>query len=154
MSNLARGTRKRLSARLARARVVAGMGSSKKEQVEEEEQLPLVEAKRRKCCVLCVGQTGSGKSATVTRLSLRRAESSAGFERKTQSCQAYKPVVLKEEEVEGGGFWSDPALWVVDTVGWQDEAVEDETLFQVRGGAARNSSCCRCSCCLLYYVCN
>lgn len=39
---------------------------------------------RPKHCVLCVGQTGSGKSATASRLALRRAGSSAGMEPETK----------------------------------------------------------------------
>ncbi len=43
-----------------------------------------VRSLRPKHCVLCVGQTGSGKSATASRLALRRAGSSAGMEPETK----------------------------------------------------------------------
>ncbi len=126
--------------RNARMRLSGNKTNNKNDNVDEEkvEAVALLEKVSRnnsnsKSCVLCVGQTGAGKSATVRRLARPergRAESSAGFEPMTKECEAVKASPPKQGDKR---FWpevSDDDLWVVDTVGWQDVLEEDEVLFQ------------------------
>ncbi len=78
---------------------------------ENVELQPLANTARRHVAVVCLGQTGAGKSSTVNRVTLQHAEPSDGFERKTQFCQMF-------HDVESDWSW-------VDTMGWQDDDCED-----------------------------
>ena len=67
-------------------------------------------------CVLCVGSTGSGKSATISKYTLLPIQSNAGTRRVTEKCSIYRRPGEK-------------LAWI-DTVGWDDENLEDEETFK------------------------
>ena len=72
-----------------------------------------------KSCVICVGTTGAGKSATISKFTGLRAPSSAGVERQTKECALYEGPELHD----GGPVW-------IDTVGWEDCTYDDTSSFQ------------------------
>ena len=67
-------------------------------------------------CVICVGSTGSGKSATIANYTRLPIESNAGARRVTEKCSIYR---------RPGAKWA----WI-DTVGWDDKQLEDEETFK------------------------
>lgn len=85
---------------------------------EEEENVALLPTSRDDLlsCVLCVGSTGSGKSATVAKFTRLPIKSNAGVNRVTTRCAMYRRP-------------GDPLAWI-DTVGWDDVHFDDEDTFQ------------------------
>ena len=69
-------------------------------------------------CIIVVGSTGAGKSSTIGKLTGALTQSGSGHERVTKYCQIHRSMVSDNEPV-----------WV-DTVGWDDEDVEDDKTFR------------------------
>ena len=67
-------------------------------------------------CILCVGSTGSGKSATISKYTALPIQSNAGTRRVTEKCSIYRRP-------------GDPWAWI-DTVGWDDAHFEDAETFR------------------------
>ena len=67
-------------------------------------------------CVICVGSTGSGKSATIAKYTSLPIRSNAGSSRVTTKCTMYKRP-------------QDQLAWI-DTVGWDDAEFEDDETFK------------------------
>ena len=68
-------------------------------------------------CVLCVGSTGSGKSATIAKYTSLPIQSNAGAKRVTEKCSIYRRPGEK-------------LAWI-DTVGWDDIHFEDDETFKI-----------------------
>ena len=68
-------------------------------------------------CVLCVGSTGSGKSATIAKYTSLPILSNAGAKRVTEKCSIYRRPGEK-------------LAWI-DTVGWDDIHFEDDETFKI-----------------------
>ena len=94
-------------------RVVRGLDRTDRGHSKNEYELASIRPETSKTCVICVGSTGSGKSSTIGKFTLKRGLDSDGFERKTSRCALYE----------------DQFMWI-DTVGWGDRGLEDEELFQ------------------------
>ena len=67
-------------------------------------------------CIICVGSTGSGKSATIAKYTRLPIQSNAGMARVTTKCSMYKRP-------------NDQYAWI-DTVGWSDSQFEDDETFK------------------------
>ena len=67
-------------------------------------------------CILCVGSTGSGKSATLSKITRLPIQSNSGAGRVTTKCSLYKRP-------------NDRMAWL-DTVGWDDSVYDDDEIFK------------------------
>merc|ERR1711962_1792757 len=75
------------------------------------------------CCILVVGSTGTGKSATIAKLTGQVVASNDGVSSVTKKCAIYRPARNNANSV----FPDARNLFFVDTVGWDDpEANDDE----------------------------
>jgi hypothetical protein len=72
-------------------------------------------------CVICIGSTGAGKSATISRCTRRPVSSGNGRDRVTVRCAKYDLRPDAKEEMEAMGLAPSilDLVWV-DTVGWDD----------------------------------
>ncbi|TRY74925.1 hypothetical protein TCAL_07510 [Tigriopus californicus] len=73
-------------------------------------------------CIICIGSTGTGKSATIAKCTGQDVPCGSGSARVTVQCATYSSgrVVPGQEP--------DP-VWV-DTVGWDDADLDDERTFK------------------------
>ena len=99
--------------------IVRGMGSKARER---EEQMELRRTKGGKSCVLCVGSSGSGKTATIERR--MGMEGLAGSLEAELEAAQFK---IYHQSNEGG----DQEVWV-DSSGasWEDKHWEDALALQ------------------------
>lgn len=67
-------------------------------------------------CIICVGSTGTGKSATISKFTRLPIQSNAGVSRVTTKCCMYHRP-------------NDKYAWI-DTVGWDDAQFEDDETFK------------------------
>ena len=86
-----------------------------------EQLLPDTDEDPELHCIICVGSTGAGKSATISKCTRRPVSSGSGRDRVTVRCAKYDLRHDAEEDLQRLGF--DPSMtnlvWV-DTVGWDD----------------------------------
>ena len=71
-----------------------------------------------RCCIICVGSTGTGKSSTVSKYTGVKTKAGSGTERVTKNCEIHRSLTDDQEPV-----------WV-DTVGWDDAECEDDQTFK------------------------
>ena len=82
--------------------------NSLKNEEETETSLP--------SCIICVGSTGAGKSATISKYTRLPIQSNKGVSRVTTKCCMYHRP-------------NDKYAWI-DTVGWDDAQFEDDETFK------------------------
>lgn len=72
-------------------------------------------------CVICIGSTGAGKSATISKCTKRPVSSGNGRDRVTVRCAKYDLRSDARAQLQDCGLASDilDLTWV-DTVGWDD----------------------------------
>lgn len=85
----------------------------KKSSFKNEEEK---ETKSVPSCIICVGSTGTGKSATISKFTRLPIQSNSGVSRVTQKCCMYHRP-------------NDEYAWI-DTVGWDDAHFEDDETFK------------------------
>ena len=95
--------------------------SDESDDIDEEQEEEL-------SCVICIGSTGAGKSATISKCTKRPVSSGSGRDRVTVRCAKYDLRTDAKEELEVLNV--DKHIidlnWV-DTVGWDDAELEGKT---------------------------
>ena len=72
-------------------------------------------------CVICVGSTGAGKSATIQRCTKQSVTSGNGHDRVTNKCSRYDLTAEAKADLEAWPITKEVIdLTWVDTVGWDD----------------------------------
>ena len=72
-------------------------------------------------CVICVGSTGAGKSATIQRCTKQSVPSGNGHDRVTNKCSRYDLTAEAKADLEAWAITQEVIdLTWVDTVGWDD----------------------------------
>ena len=72
-------------------------------------------------CVICIGSTGAGKSATISKCTKRPVSSGNGRDRVTVRCAKYDVRTDAKEDLEAWKIDKEVIdLNWVDTVGWDD----------------------------------
>ena len=72
-------------------------------------------------CVICVGSTGAGKSATIQRCTKQSVLSGNGHDRVTNKCSRYDLTAEAKADLEAWPITKEVIdLTWVDTVGWDD----------------------------------
>lgn len=80
--------------------------------------------------MICVGSTGAGKSSTISKCTRRPVSSGSGKDRVTVRCDSY--VARTEDQTANELVKYDKVnklVWV-DTVGWDDADLEDDSTFK------------------------
>ena len=98
------------------------------EEVESDEDEDEVDQEEELSCVICIGSTGAGKSATISKCTKRPVSSGNGRDRVTVRCAKYDLRTDAQEELEL--LKVDKNIielnWV-DTVGWDDAELQGKT---------------------------
>ena len=98
------------------------------EEIESEEDELEVDHEEELSCVICIGSTGAGKSATISKCTKRPVSSGNGRDRVTVRCAKYDLRTDAKEELEL--LKVDKNIielnWV-DTVGWDDAELQGKT---------------------------
>ena len=93
----------------------------KNEETEETAESNLEEEEEELSCVICIGSTGAGKSATISKCTKRPVSSGNGRDRVTVRCAKYDLRTDAKEDLEALRIDKDVIdLNWVDTVGWDD----------------------------------
>ena len=80
-------------------------------------------------CVICVGSTGAGKSATISKCTKRPVSSGNGRDRVTVRCAKYDLRTDAKEALEALRIDKDVIdLNWVDTVGWDDADLQGKSM--------------------------
>ena len=83
-----------------------------------------------KACVVCVGSTGTGKSSTIRKVTRRAVSSGNGRDRVTVRCDKYTTNTSELSEDHLDKYKQVCDLVWVDTVGWDDADLEDDSTFK------------------------
>lgn len=111
-----------------------------KKQAEDEEFTHIdSEGEEELSCVICIGSTGAGKSATISKCTRRPVSSGNGKDRVTIRCAKYDLRPDAKQDLEELGV--DPniidLLWV-DTVGWDDADLQGNTHSKIMAWTSKN----------------
>ena len=79
-------------------------------------------------CVICVGSTGAGKSATIQRCTKKSVPSGNGHDRVTNKCTKYDLTAEAKADLEAWAITKEVIdLTWVDTVGWDDADLQGKS---------------------------
>ena len=79
-------------------------------------------------CVICVGSTGAGKSATIQRCTKQSVLSGNGHDRVTNKCSRYDLTAEAKADLEAWAITKEVIdLTWVDTVGWDDADLQGKS---------------------------
>lgn len=101
----------------------------KNDKTEETAEDDLEEEEEELSCVICIGSTGAGKSATISKCTKRPVSSGNGRDRVTVRCAKYDLRTDAKEALEALRIDKDVIdLNWVDTVGWDDADLQGKSM--------------------------